>query len=131
MAWDGDYPTATSTTPDPAPYVWLDANAKPIVTRFYGDYEAAGNADAANGENKIWECYVAGISPTNVTQVFRAVISWKDGAPEISWEPKLTPEEEAKRTYTIYGRESLTDLDGWITPTNAMHRFFKVSVEMK
>lgn len=56
VAWDGDYPTATSTTPDPVPYVWLDANAKPIVTRFYGDYEAAGNADAANGVNKVWEC---------------------------------------------------------------------------
>jgi len=55
---------------------------------------------------------------------------WNDGAPEISWEPKLTHEEEAKRTYTIYGRESLTDAAGWITPTNATHRFFKVSVEM-
>lgn len=50
--------------------------------------------------------------------------------PEISWEPKLEPEEAAKRTYTIYGRESLTDASGWTTPTNATHRFFNVSVEI-
>ena len=61
---------------------------------------------------------------------FRTVILWNDGAPKISWEPKLEPEEEAKRIYTIYGRESLTDASGWTTPTNATHRFFNVSVEI-
>ena len=44
--------------------------------------------------NKVWECYVAGISPTNATQVFRTVISWINGKPKISWEPKLAIDEE-------------------------------------
>jgi hypothetical protein len=81
--------------------------------------------------NKVWECYVAGISPTNAAAAFRAVISWKNGAPEISWEPVLTPEEAAKRTYRKYGKVKLTDED-WteINCDEASYNFFKVSVEM-
>ena len=129
VAWDGDYPTATSTTPTPVPYIWLDANAKPLVTRFYGDYEAAAHDTAANGVNKVWECYVAGLVPTNAADLFRTVISISGGKPQISWEPRLSAEEEAKRTYTIYGRESLTDGE-WTTPTNAASHFFKVRVTL-
>ncbi|MBP5545021.1 MAG: hypothetical protein ILM98_13170 [Kiritimatiellae bacterium] len=72
----------------------------------------------------------AGLCPTNAAAAFHTVISCNDEMPEISWEPKLEPEEAAKRTYTIYGRESLTDASGWTTPTNATHRFFNVSVEI-
>ena len=42
----------------------------------------------------------------------------------------LYADEEAKRVYTVYGRERL-DIGGWTTPTNSLHRFFKVGVEMK
>ena len=129
MAWDGDYPTATSTTPTPVPYVWLDANVKPLVSRFYGDYEAAAHVSAANGVNKVWECYVAGLGPTNAADIFRTVIWMENSKPQISWEPRLSAEDEAKRTYTIYGRESLTDGE-WTTPTNAASRFFKVKVTL-
>jgi hypothetical protein len=34
----------------------------------------AAKVDAANGVNKVWECCVAGISPTNKTQVFRTLV---------------------------------------------------------
>ena len=84
---------------------------------------------AANGVNKVWECYVAGLVPTNVTDVFRTVISMEGGKPQISWEPRLNAAEEAKRVYTIYGRERL-DAGGWTTPTNAASRFFRVKVNM-
>ena len=92
----------------------------------------AALADAANGVNKVWECFVAGISPTNAAAALRAVISWKDGAPEISWSPELAPEEAAKRTYRKYGKVKLTDED-WteIDGDEASYNFFKVSVEMK
>ncbi len=50
--------------------------------------------------------------------------------PMVGWEPKLSAAEEAKRAYTIFGRESL-GTGGWTTPTNSTHRFFKVGVEMK
>ena len=129
VAWDGAYPTATSTTPDPVPYVWLDANAKPFVTRFYGDYEAAAYATAANALNSVYECYVAGLAPTNATDVFRAVISMEDGAPIVGWEPDLNEGgTKHERVYTVEGRESLTDGD-W-GPTNAASRFFQVKVGM-
>ena len=80
--------------------------------------------------NKVWECYVAGLVPTNAVDVFRTIISFPGERPTISWEPRLAPEEEAKRTYTIYGRESLAE-GGWTTTTNAASRFFKVGVEMR
>ena len=102
----------------------------------------AGNAEineaaaekAANGVNTVWECYVAGISPTDETAAFRAVISWKDGQPEISWEPELSPEEAAKRAYRKFGRKLFTDPnEDWteINGNEADFNFFKVSVEMK
>ena len=79
--------------------------------------------------NKVWECYVAGLVPTNAADLFRTVISISDGKPQISWEPRLSADEESKRTYTIYGRESLTDGE-WTTPTNAASHFFKVRVTL-
>ena len=84
----------TQTTPEPVPYSWLSLDAAAILAANGGDYEAAANATAANGVNKVWECYVAGISPTNETQVFRTVISWENGEPKISWEPKLAVDED-------------------------------------
>ena len=111
------------------PYVWLRASY-PETPDEYDFYEATAHADAANGVNKVWECYVAGISPTNATETFRTVISCENGSPVIGWQPKLSAEEEAKRTYTVFGRERL-DIGGWTTPTNTLHRFFKVGVEMK
>ena len=122
----------TQTTDIPVPYDWL-RDYYPETPDEHDAYEAAAKADAANGVNKVWECYVAGISPTNATQVFRAVISWKNGEPKISWEPKLAAEEESKRVYTEIGKTNLTDT-GWteVSPSNRDGmRFFKVKVEMK
>lgn len=73
------------------------------------------------------------INQANETQVFRTVILWENGEPKISWEPKLAPDEEAKRVYTEIGKTNLTD-EGWteISPSNRDGmRFFKVKVEMK
>ena len=126
--WNGEVPTATSTTPAPVPYVWL-RTYYPETPEEYDFYEAAAKETAANGVNKVWECYVAGLVPTNVTDVFRTVISMESGKPKISWEPRLNAAEEAKRVYTIYGRERL-DAGGWTTPTNAASRFFRVKVNM-
>ena len=128
VTWDGDYPTATFTTPVPVPYVWLDTEAKPFVTRFYGDYEAAAFEDAANGLQKVYQCYVAGISPTNAEARFEATITTDaNGMPVVGWSPELPPEEAAKRTYTVEGKERLKD--DW-APTNAASRFFRVRVSM-
>ena len=34
------------------------------------------------------------------------------------------------RTYKVYGKETLDGGGEWQYPTNSLHRFFKVSVEM-
>ena len=110
------------------PHSWLSSEAGTILVANRGDYEAAALATAANGVNKVWECYVAGISPTNAADLFRAVISMENGNPIIGWEPKLSAAEEAKRVYTVEGKAHLTD--AW-APTNSASRFFRVKVEME
>ena len=80
--------------------------------------------------NKVWECYVAGISPTNTLEALRAIITMDaNGNPVVSWTPDLN-EGGAKheRVYTVEGMENLTD-KSW-GPTNSASRFFRVKVEM-
>ena len=50
------------------------------------------------------------------------------GVPQVTWSPNLNT-NGVVRSYTIWGKESLTDA-AWHSPTNAADRFFKVSVEM-
>ncbi len=119
------------------PSEWLETEAAPILERLGGDTEAAAQTMAANGVNKVWECYVAGISPTNETARFDATIDIVDGKPVVRWDPPLSAAEEAKRIRKVLGKRSLDDPNGWQDMTNindpdaAGYRFFKVSVEMK
>ena len=52
-----------------------------------------------------------------------------DGAPIVTWEPDLNT-NGVVRTYKVYGKESLESGGEWQYPTNSLHRFFKVAVEM-
>ncbi len=131
--WVADYHwasalTATQTTEVPVPYVWL-RGFFPHTPDEYDAYESAAKEDAANGLNKVWECYVAGLNPTNATDVFRAVISiGADGEPVVGWEPDLNEGgTKHERVYTVEGKENLTD--SW-APTNSASRFFRVKVSM-
>jgi formylglycine-generating enzyme required for sulfatase activity len=124
--WASAY-TETQTTPAPVPYVWL-RTYYPETPDEYDFYEAAAKEDAANGVNKVWECFVAGLVPTNATDVFRAVISMENGAPVVGWEPDLNEGgTKHERVYTVEGKENLAD--SW-APTNSASRFFRVKVEM-
>ena len=132
--WVADYQwasayTATQTTPAPVPYVWLRGHF-PHTPDEYDAYESAAKEDAANGLNKVWECYVAGLNPTNATDVFRTVISiGEGGAPVVGWLPDLNEGgTKHERVYNVEGRESLTD--GTWAPTNSASRFFRVKVSM-
>ena len=55
------------------------------------------------------------------------------GQPVVSWTPRLSATEAAKRVYTVYGRVSLGSGD-WL-PVSAGNEsafnFFKVAVKMK
>ena len=131
MSWtakggDADH---TVTTPEEVPYSYFDNDYPSLLAEYGGDYEAAALATAANGHNKVWECFVAGISPTNATSVFTAKINMVDGAPVVSWEPDLNT-SGVIRAYKVYGKETLEGGGEWQYPTNSLHRFFKVDVEM-
>ena len=93
-------------------------------------YEAAAHAMAANGHNKVWECYVAGLDPTNVNSQLRAKIEMRGDTPLVTWEPNLNEDGVVWRLYKVHGSETLESGGVWQYPTNSLHRFFKVTVEM-
>ena len=78
---------------------------------------------------QVWQDYVAGTDPTNLTSRFAAKIEMVDGAPVVTWEPDLNT-NGVIRTYKVYGKETLNGGGEWQYPTNSLHRFFKVMVEM-
>ena len=106
------------------PKAWIRKNAAEAFASANGDYEAAARATAANGLNKVWECYVAGISPTNEAERFLARIGLDEtGFPVVEWSPDLGD----ARGYIVEGKAALEDDWGdW----NADSRFFRVRVAM-
>ena len=120
---------ATTTTPVPVPYAWLDA----YVGRFGGgDYEAAAHAPGANGV-ALWESYVAGLDPADAASRFTASIALgADGTPVVTWSPDLRA-ADPPRAYTVYGKPTL-GAAAWTPVTDANRaamRFFKVTVEVR
>ena len=73
----------------------------------------------------MWECYVAGLDPTDKTDDFVATIEMVNGVPQISVGGRG---ERSGSVYIVEGKENLGDPWG---PTNSMSRFFhiKASVE--
>ncbi len=124
---DETYVDHTVTTPEEVPYSYFDNDYPTLLAEHGGDYEAAALATAANGHNKVWECFVAGISPTNETSSFVAKIEMVAGMPIVTWDPDLNT-NGVVRTYKVYGKETLEAGGEWQYPTNSLHRFFKVEV---
>ncbi len=63
-----------------------------------------------------------------MNSVFTTAIEMVDGLPHVTWSPNLNT-NGIIRTYMTNGHESLSG-GGWEHPTNSLHRFFKVKVEM-
>ena len=106
--------------------------------KFGSDFAASltkptGKKDASGNALQVWQDYVAGTDPTDLNDVFRAMVDMDGGTPVVSWMPVLPAAEASKRTYTIFGRQSLFTGD-W-TPVQsgqeANYNFFKVRVMMK
>ena len=123
LAWVSTKPDHIFVNGVEIPVSWLDTTAQSFLAAAGGDYEAAALATAANGVNKVWECYVAGLVPTDDGARFRAKIEMKDGAAVVTPDPDLG----AERVYTVIGAETLPEAFG---PTNAASRFFRVKVEL-
>lgn len=126
VSWTGaTVPRATQTTPEAVPYAWLD-RWPDLLAENGGDYESAAAAIAANGINTVWECFVAGLDPTDPDAVFRVDISLNDDKPRIDW----TPDLGSARDYRLEGRTELGGEDGWEKPTTEDHRFFRARVAL-
>ena len=127
VSWTGEIPGGRTTLEGevPVPFAWLDEYD--LVKG--GDYEAAATAHVSNGANQVWECYVAGISPTNAAARFEAMIVFTNDTPVVHWFPDLNEEgTKNERVYTVEGKTNLVDRS-W-GPTNESTRFFRVKVEM-
>ena len=62
--------------------------------------------------------------------LFTASITFSNNVPVVTWSPNLNINGEV-RVYKVWGKTRLDDADeAWAFPTNATHRFFKVTVEM-
>ncbi len=120
----------TLTSPEPVPYSWLSQYGLGVAS---GDFEAAANAASGKTQGgaatSVWEEFVAGTDPTNALSVFTANIKMRDGSPVVTWEPDLNT-NGILRIYKVYGRESLDGESQWQYPTNSLHKFFKVTVDM-
>lgn len=120
----------TQTTTVPIPFSWLKEKY-PTLTDV-DSFEAKANEFAANGINKVWECYVAGIEPTDSNAKFVTVIEIINNKPRVTWKPDLNngTGKIGVRTYKIFGS---TNLKSW-TPVNDGEEnnfnFFKVEVSM-
>ena len=120
--------TETSTTADvPVPYAWLD-RYYPGQGASSADYETLGNTVAANGLS-VWQCYLAGLDPTNAASCLRVSIRMENGAPVVTWSPVSPVSEGLGYIYRVRGRADLGEAL-W-APTNAATRFFKVFLEKK
>jgi len=88
--------------------------------------EPNGKFDIDGNAMFVWQDYVAGTDPTNLASQLTADISMQGKTPIITWRPDL----EEKRNYKVWGSTNLVNGGDWEYPTNALHRFFKVTVEM-
>ncbi len=129
VKWTGKlFDGGTETTPVPVPYEWLNGFPE-LLEAAENDYEAVANGLAANDANKVWECYVAGLNPTNAAERFLAQIAVTNGTANVWWTPDLNEGgTKSERVYTVEGKANLVD-ESW-GPTNESTRFFRVKVEM-
>ena len=128
---DDWYSDHTLTTETPVPYAWLDKFGLGRASDFETAAKAkSGKRDGVGRALTVEEEYVAGTDPTNATSRLETRIELKDGAPVVTWTPDLNEGgAKALRTYKVWGKETL-DASEWECPTNALHRFFRVTVEM-
>ena len=90
-----------------------------------------GKLDGVGKQLSAWQDYVAGTDPTNVASRLKVRIEMRGDEPFITWEPDLNENgTKAVRLYKVYGSETLDGGGDWQYPTNSLHRFFCVTVEL-
>lgn len=125
----------TITAPVPVEFAWIDEKCPEVLAACGGDYDRAVLMKSANPVDislpeplrtyyGIWESYVADLDPTDSNQTFRATIEIVDGEPHVTGDP-----ESPNRTYTVLGKEKLSD-EKWQENLPGA-KFFKVRVGLK
>lgn len=95
--------------------------------------QTTGKKNGAGVDMKVWEDFVAGTDPTDVSSKFSARIEMVGGKPVVTWTPALNGEgvKSGLRLYKTYGATTLGG--GWDEVADgheADYNFFKVTVEM-
>ena len=108
------------------------------AAKFGADFTASltrptGKRDAAGHALQVWQDYVAGTDPTDLSDVFSATIEMRSGNPVVSVRPELSAAEKARRRYRVWGKVRLADAAWTEVPSGweGNYNFFKVSVEMR
>ena len=110
-----------------------------FASKFGNNFTAAitaktGKYDGTGKPMMVWQDYVAGTDPTDANDIFKASITFDKNSKEpiISWTPELSEAEAAKRSYKVFGKIKLTDVEWTLVQGDASdYNFFKVTVEMK
>lgn len=107
---------------------WLAETNAVLYAETSASFGAFAGLVGANGRT-LWASYVTGFDPADPDDGnLEVMISVTNGVPYLTWTPDLGA---SARKYTIWGRRSLDGDSSWETPTNSLHRFFKVGVDMK
>lgn len=121
VEWNSDYVIVEGVV---IPKDWIRTNAADVLAAANGNFAAAASATAANGRDKVWECYVAGVDPSDPASRFLATIGFdENGEPDVKWTPDLGGDRE-------YVVDAKRDLDGEWGGMDADSRFFRVRVAM-
>ena len=104
----------------PVPVQWCAAHGlAPSASVLALDSDGDGFAN--------WEEYVAGTDPNDSQSSLGIRIELAENGDPVLY---AVPYLGAARNYTFVGKTNLTD-SAWSAPTNSLHRFFRVRVEMK
>lgn len=120
--WEPSY----TGTPVPVPYTWFYEQG----IGFAGEEEVIAVEIGENGL-PAWQSYAMGLDPKDPDSKLRAFIKVEGGLANVTWTPDLRP----KRTYRLYGKESLldptwTECSPYDEHARRIFHFFKVEIEL-
>ena len=118
----------TTNTPEAVPFTWLEGWPEALAAHG-GDHEAFAADTAANGR-AVWECYVAGLDPTDKDDELKvALVLEEDG----KWRPQIVSGKKENRTYEFEGAEwmPVEGGEGKWGKVEANSRFFRARVTVE
>ena len=96
----------------------------------------SGKLDGGGRPMSVWQDYVAGTDPTDLSSRLKTRITIEKGIPVVTSDPELPPTEKSQRQYRIHATIDLAsghwkDITHLSDAQRAAYRFFKISVDVK